>query len=56
MSLSEADMNFHNSTPLKRRSSDEDIYDDELPDIYVTTPNNKELTKVCLHLHNFRRI
>lgn len=50
MSMSEADMNFHNSTPLKRRMSDVDLDGDELPDIYVTTPNNKELNKITFEL------
>ena len=53
MSLSEADMNLHhNSTPLKRHTSDDDMYGDDVPDIYVTTPNNREISRVsyCIAL------
>ena len=54
MSLSEADMDLHNSTPRRRGSDTED--GEQLPDIFVTTPNNKEINRVSSHLqHNSKK-
>lgn len=50
MSLSEADMNLHqSSTPFKYGTScdNDDVMSDEgVPDILVTTPNNREINRV----------
>ena len=59
MSMSEADMNLHhhhsNSTPLKHGfygdHDDGDVMSDEgVPDILVTTPNNREINRVRVAL------
>eukprot|EP00111_Clytia_hemisphaerica_P019736 TCONS_00058240-protein len=50
MSMSEADMNLHHqnnvSTPLKHQMSD----DEDVPDIFVTTPNNRDLNRISSEL------
>ena len=47
MSLSEADRNMQQSMSTPNKHS-EDEYDEDLPDIFITTPNRAEIDKVCM--------
>jgi len=53
MSLSEADMNLHQKNTFKYRTSDDDddvMSDEGVPDILVTTPNNREINRISSEL------